>query len=164
MKNSLISILSACSTHQCLAFASSAFSGRLVSSSSDDVLPHASSARWSCSKAPGRRHRPHQRRQRSLLRAAEEEGGGVAEGGDGAGDVNGGAGSGMGLDGEWQVKSGRVSSKASTCTALPAFCAYMAYVCRRPWHNAIEASELLTTAPCQVRCTEPTGGTNPASM
>lgn len=108
-------ILSACSARQCLAFAVPALVGGSLleapSGDSSDVLAPASSPRWSCSSNP--RRRPHQRRPRPPLRVTAEEGGGVAESGDEAGDGNVGArpGLGMGLDGEWQVKSGQVSSK-----------------------------------------------------
>lgn len=124
MKNALVVILSACSTHQCLGFAASAF--RVSPASNDDVLNHASSSkRRTCSNASGgrHRHRSHQRRPRPLLCAAAEEGGDVAESGDEAGDGNGGggdgAGAGMGLDGEWQAKSGQVraSPKPQSTTA-----------------------------------------------
>lgn len=134
MKNSLVIILSACFTHQCRAFAASAFRASLASSY-DVLTRHASRPRWTCcGNAPGGRHRQHQRRPRSLLWVAAEEGGGEAEGGDGVGDGNGGvagAGAGMGLGGEWQVKSGEVSSSPSldghtrTC----------------PCHNSMESFE-----------------------
>ncbi|CAN0104763.1 unnamed protein product [Ectocarpus sp. 8 AP-2014] len=104
----VLSLLSACTKHRCLAFVSPRLASGVLSSWDDVPSAVSSPSSLLCrgSSFPTR----HQRRQRSLLRTAAEggDGGAGCDGGSGGGDAKAGtgAGAGMGLDGEWQVKSG----------------------------------------------------------
>lgn len=108
----VLSLLSACTKHRCLAFVSPRLAPGVLSSW-DDVPSAVASLLCRGNSFPTR----HQRRQRSLLRTAAEgdDGGAGVNGGSGGGDAKAGtgAGAGMDLDGEWQVKSGEVSACCS---------------------------------------------------
>ncbi|CAM9325151.1 unnamed protein product [Ectocarpus sp. 12 AP-2014] len=105
----VLSLLSICTEHRCLAFVSPRLAPGVLSSWDDvpSAVAFPSSLPCQGNSFPTR----HQRRQRSLLRTAAEGGdGGVGgNGGGGGGDAKAGTGgrAGMGLDGEWQVKSGQ---------------------------------------------------------
>ncbi|CAM9524380.1 unnamed protein product [Ectocarpus sp. 13 AM-2016] len=105
----VLSLLSTCTEHRCLAFVSPRLAPEVLSSWNDVPSAVALPSSLLCrgNSFPTR----HQRRQRSLLRTAAEggDGGAGSNGGSGGGDAKAGTGggAGMGLDGEWQVKSGQ---------------------------------------------------------